>query len=234
MTTEDKITEPRAREIADAKLRQLEASLRPAGTLPTYDVCVVATQTYRHGWVFVHNARECAEEHRLRYVPDGAPLYVRDDGRVFFLPRFGRLQDNVALLEAAFEGKSLTPTLFVPTNKSDLNAAHNAHALGYPAVMPILPELLRWLQDMNWPVAGTIAALVAPIGAPLAPHVRQILNSGDEVWKYWIIGRVIGENAELFAFFKSDLERIATAPTEAEHRDEVDEQAREVLAAPPI
>lgn len=233
MTAEGKITERRAREIAEAELRWLESQLRPAGTLPTYDVHIVSMQACRHGWVFHHNARECAEQHRLRYVPDGAPRYVRDDGRVFFLPPSGRLEDNVARLEAAFEGKSLDPALFVPANKFDSNAARNAHALGYPAVEPILPDLLQWLQDMNWPVAGQIAGLVVPIGAPLAPHVRRVLDSGDDGWKYWIISCVIGENVDLFAFFKPDLERIATAPTEGEHREGVDEQAREVLAAPP-
>lgn len=89
----------------------------------------------------------------------------------------------MARLEAGFEGKSLDPALSLPANTTDLNAARNAHAFGYPAVIPILPDLLRCLQDMNWLVAGTIAALVVPIGAPLARHVRRILDSGDEVWK---------------------------------------------------
>ena len=62
MTAEGKITERRAREIAEAELRWLESQLRPAGTLPTYDVHIVSMQACRHGWVFHHNARECAEQ----------------------------------------------------------------------------------------------------------------------------------------------------------------------------
>jgi hypothetical protein len=233
MTTENKITELRARELVEAHLRSREARLRPLGTLPTHDLHVVSMQARRFGWVFRHNERECAQAHNWQYVPDGAPLYVREDGRMFFLPPSDRLEDSAALLEAAFEEKYLSPLLFVPVDKYDLNAARNARALGYPAVIPILPDLLHWLQDMNWPVAGEIAALAVSVGAPLAPHVRRILDGCDELWKYWIIGHVIGENSELFALFKLDLERIAATPTEAEHCEEVDEQAREVLADPP-
>ncbi len=47
-----KITERRAREIAEAELRRLESHLRPAGTPPTYDLHIVSMQACRHGWMF--------------------------------------------------------------------------------------------------------------------------------------------------------------------------------------
>lgn len=39
----------------------------------------------------------------------------------------------------------------IPTDKHDLAAVANAARLGYPAINAILPELLEWLQDINWP-----------------------------------------------------------------------------------
>src|SRR5688500_18615540 len=45
----------------------------------------------------------------------------------------------------------------VPRNKHDRKRAAAAIAAGYPAVAPVLPEMLEWLQDMNWPVAQDLA-----------------------------------------------------------------------------
>src|SRR4051794_23281462 len=58
----------------------------------------------------------------------------------------------------------------IPQNKFDLKRAQAAVEVGYPAVAPILPELLEWLQDYNWPVAHILAPFLASIGEPLVPH----------------------------------------------------------------
>ena len=40
----------------------------------------------------------------------------------------------------------------LPKDKMDVEKAEALVALGYPAVAPVLPELMALMQDTNWPV----------------------------------------------------------------------------------
>ncbi|HLA95961.1 MAG TPA: DUF5071 domain-containing protein, partial [Pyrinomonadaceae bacterium] len=104
-----------------------------------------------------------------------------------------------------------------------------AIAAGYPAVEPVLPQLLEWLQDMNWPVAQTLATFLAGIGPPLIPHVKKIFETDDEIWKYWVIREILTESQPLTEALQTELKRIASYPTKSELEEELDVEAREVL-----
>jgi hypothetical protein len=117
----------------------------------------------------------------------------------------------------------------IPQSKHDLERAKAAVAAGFPAVAPILPQLLEWLQDHNWPVARIISPFLARIGSPMIPHIRHVLDTDDDIWKYWVLSHVVAESPELAAAFHSDLERYASAPTESEIIEGVQEIAREIL-----
>jgi hypothetical protein len=117
----------------------------------------------------------------------------------------------------------------LPLHKSDLAAASSAVALGWPAVEPIVAPLLEWLQDINWPVARVLAPFFECIGADLAPHVSQILQTDDDVWKYYVIQAVVARSEPLSRVLEADLRRIALHPTVSEHHEEVDLVAREAL-----
>ncbi|MEK3982541.1 DUF5071 domain-containing protein [Paenibacillus sp. FSL K6-3166] len=67
-------------------------------------------------------------------------------------------------------------------------AAETVIRLGYPRVKSILPGLLEWIQDRNWPGAGEIADFLLEIGDPMIPYVKDVLNqhSEDQEWVYWI------------------------------------------------
>jgi hypothetical protein len=117
----------------------------------------------------------------------------------------------------------------IPQHKSDLEPAIKAIEAGFPTVAPILPDLLEWLQDINWPVARILAPFLATIGIPLIPHIQEILKTDDEIWKYWIIVSIINNSPELAKAFRADLERLAKAPEENEAREELNLVAQEVL-----
>jgi hypothetical protein len=67
-------------------------------------------------------------------------------------------------------------------------AAETVVRLGYPRVKCILPGLLEWIQDRNWPGAGQIGVFLLEIGDPMIPYVKDVLNqhSDDQEWVYWI------------------------------------------------
>ncbi|WP_339247817.1 DUF5071 domain-containing protein [Paenibacillus sp. FSL F4-0243] len=72
-------------------------------------------------------------------------------------------------------------------------AAETVIRLGYPRVKSILPGLLEWIQDINWPGAGEIAVFLLEIGDPMIPYVKDVLNqhSDDEEWVYRIFNDLI-------------------------------------------
>ena len=101
--------------------------------------------------------------------------------------------------------------------------------MGYPRVAPYIPNMLEWIQDMNWPVAQKLAPFLAALGEPVVPEIQRILAGDDMIWKYWCVG-LIGEMADPCSeVFRSELERLATAPTDAERYEELNEVAATAL-----
>jgi hypothetical protein len=117
----------------------------------------------------------------------------------------------------------------LPKDKTDTDKAEAVVALGYPVVEPILPALIEWMQDMNWPVARTLQPFLASIGRPLIPHVRRVLSTSDEIWKYGVLHGIVRESAELALELSPELERLARSPTPAERQEKLDELAKDVL-----
>jgi hypothetical protein len=117
----------------------------------------------------------------------------------------------------------------IPKHKSDLEAAKATIEVGYPEIAPILPELLSWLRDCNWPVAHVLGPFLATIGEPLVPHVARVLETDDQVWKYWMMSVIMKESPAVAESFRGYLVRLAQSPTPAEAREELDLMAQEVL-----
>ncbi len=119
---------------------------------------------------------------------------------------------------------------FLPRDKHDTAAVRAIVALGYPAVRSLLPDLLAWLQDCNWPVSHPIGDFLTTISDPMAPLIRDVLNGDDDVWKYWCIVRLVaampGHVAEQF---RSELHRLADQPTATERAEDLDEVARDAM-----
>ena len=52
----------------------------------------------------------------------------------------------------------------IPSNKHDHEKVKRIKELGYPKIKPILPELLEWIQDVNWPIARDLIPFFQSIG----------------------------------------------------------------------
>lgn len=117
----------------------------------------------------------------------------------------------------------------VPQHKKDFERAKAAIAAGYPTVAPVLPNLLEWLQDYNWPVARVLAPFLASLGSPIVPHVRHIMQTEDEIWKYWMIVLIMRDSREVAEAFREELERLAYSPTEQEVAEGASEEAQLTL-----
>ena len=79
----------------------------------------------------------------------------------------------------------------LPVNKDDVAAIEAITAHGYPAVQPILLDLLKWIRDESWPVAKPACEFLVRIGPQLAPQVRKVLGSRDDPWKAVVLRQIV-------------------------------------------
>ncbi|KAE9628275.1 DUF5071 domain-containing protein [Parasedimentitalea maritima] len=118
----------------------------------------------------------------------------------------------------------------IPKDKFDLAAIENAADVGYPAIIPILPDLLEWVQDANWPVAEPTALLLAKAGPEIVPYIREILTSDDGMWKYWAIDLVVKScSIRTRSELQADLVQLVSAPSQNDLDSNVPEVAQAVL-----
>ena len=117
----------------------------------------------------------------------------------------------------------------LPADKHDTAKAEALATLGFPAVEPVLPALLEWVQDCNWPVARILLPLLATAGLALKLPVQQILDGSDECWKYSVLASLVLHSPELTLALLPEIERLANNPTPGEKMEAIDELAQDIL-----
>ena len=120
----------------------------------------------------------------------------------------------------------------IPKDKFDLKAVKRAEAMGYPAINPILPELLEWLQDMNWPVAQALTPLLAKAGPEISPAIQNVFAQKDGWWSYCVLSVLAPiVRPEVWAMLEADIIRMAQHPTLEEQAEELDQAALGAIAS---
>lgn len=114
----------------------------------------------------------------------------------------------------------------IPKDKGDIETAEKLKNYSYENVKEIIPNLLEWLQDMNWPVSNPVSKYLLTFKEEIVPEILEIFKSDDEIWKYWIIW-VFGPHTESI-LIKKEIMRIITSPTSNEIREEVNKIASEI------
>lgn len=117
----------------------------------------------------------------------------------------------------------------VPKNKFDNSNIERLRELSDEEIRPMLPRLLEWIQDINWPVAEGVLSVLKERGEVIW-HIIDLLDGDDEVWKYNVITALLPEfSAGELKPLIGKLRRMADEPTEGEKREEVDLAAAELL-----
>lgn len=114
----------------------------------------------------------------------------------------------------------------IPKDKSDIETAKKLFQYSYFEVKEIVPELLQWMQDMNWPVAKYVADYLLTILDSIEIDVFRILKGDDLIWNYWIL-MVFGMNINSDQV-KNEILRLANFPNELEKNEFLDEVASEI------
>jgi hypothetical protein len=118
----------------------------------------------------------------------------------------------------------------IPKDKGDIKTAQSLKNYSYDQIKTIVPELLMWIQDMNWPVAGPVSEYLKTISEYLTDDIIKILNGTDDTWKYWCVS-VFGLNAikPIDPRLMTEFYRIAANPTKNEVLEEVHELIMELM-----
>lgn len=118
----------------------------------------------------------------------------------------------------------------IPHDKSDLESVDKIIILGYPKIRPILPQLLEWIQDMNWPVAQKIAPFLASIGNDIIPEIKKILQTEDYIWQYYCLLEIVSKlDKDGILLLEEELKHLRDFPSVEEKSEDLDEIATEIL-----
>lgn len=134
-------------------------------------------------------------EEYIQNLNSDAPQYLQD----YAISQLINLEDSKLHL------------LLQPISKSYWrNAAMVLKKIGYPRVKAIIPELLEWIQDMNWPGAQEIVDLLITADDEIVPYVKKVLKSGDGIWIIWLLSEVVSKwNPNLNKQIKDDLYKLS-------------------------
>jgi len=107
----------------------------------------------------------------------------------------------------------------LPKNKFDFAPFPALMEISEEKIQPILPQLLFWIADMNWPIATSMVKVLIRFPDSVVPLIRERLKptETDEDWKFFIIVDLLPAlpitSQELLV---ESIERILNTPTDEE------------------
>lgn len=108
----------------------------------------------------------------------------------------------------------------LPVDKHDFKSVEALASMERSVVIPLLPELLKWIQDMNWPIAPAMVEVLLRYKVETIPHLRTILCQTDFIWTYNILAYLIKEwSTELISELSSSLRELAQNMDQYEDTD---------------
>ena len=115
----------------------------------------------------------------------------------------------------------------IPAHKDDQKVIERLKKLSFEEIKPIIPDLLEWLQDMNWPIAGPVAEILKPFSDSIVPEIIKILKTNDGLWKWGILTALARTTTNQMLL--TEIERMAKFPTRDEIEEELNVEAIAVL-----
>lgn len=115
-------------------------------------------------------------------------------------------------------------------DKFDYEAVRKLSEFSDVELKVIIPELMEWLQDGNWPISKPVEDILLRLGEDLVPHIKDVLQTQDSTWEYFIlVGLIDRLPVSHLSMLRSDLVRILESPTHDEILEELDEVILELL-----
>jgi hypothetical protein len=117
-----------------------------------------------------------------------------------------------------------------PCDKHDFTSLDQIEASQPRAWAQLVPELLTWLQDPNWPISGRVKEILLLNPTVLVEPIRLVLEGDDEGWQSNCLDLVRRLPRDTQLTLRGDLEIFAAGiPDEAENDWELRSDVEEVL-----
>ncbi len=118
----------------------------------------------------------------------------------------------------------------IPQNKEDIDFIIELKTKSIIEIREIIPSLLEWMQDMNWPQASLLAKYFCDKINDIDDEIIFILNGNDDTWKYSVLfGLVLNSKIIPNSKILSIVQRINNHPSYSEQEEEIDVLAKEIL-----
>lgn len=118
----------------------------------------------------------------------------------------------------------------LPRHKLDFERANALAAYTFDALEPIIPELIDWQVDANWPIASTVAKAFFNLGQRIVEPLAKFLSGPDSAGKYFVLHFASDfARPDVANGLKPILENLVAFPTKADIEEEVDLAAMEAL-----
>jgi len=115
----------------------------------------------------------------------------------------------------------------IPKEKDDIITAEKLKNFSYEELKPIIPELLEWLQDCNWPVAKPVSLYLESICDKISYEIIEVFKTNDLEWQYYMIlifGPITQDKS-----IATEIIRIANYPTVKEIEAELNQVAKDIV-----
>ncbi|MGM0125194.1 hypothetical protein IGI37_002592 [Enterococcus sp. AZ194] len=117
----------------------------------------------------------------------------------------------------------------IPVDKFDDSQIDELKTIDRHTVMPILDQLLVWLQDLNCPIAQKFFDVLPRFQAELTPCILEILCSDDDMWKNDVLRLIENFELETVRIVEPEIKRIANKPTVGELSEETPVYAKRII-----
>ncbi|WP_157890031.1 DUF5071 domain-containing protein [Paenibacillus sp. DMB5] len=109
----------------------------------------------------------------------------------------------------------------LPTDKHDFKSVELLAGLEESQVIPLIPKLLEWVQDINWPIAAAVADLLQKYKVHTVSHIEAVfLLRNDSIWIYNILAYLMNEwDSRSVSALSSSILKLAQAPDVYEDTD---------------
>lgn len=119
---------------------------------------------------------------------------------------------------------------YLPTDKHDFDSVEKLKQLDRESLIPLLPFLMEWMQDINWPITKEIAKILITFPEEIVPQVKYVLSTDDDCWVYWTLLYLVKEMpSEIKKLFVKELNEIIEFKFQYEEVENVREAAQEIL-----
>ena len=99
--------------------------------------------------------------------------------------------------------------LSIPRDRHDFASLERIEASEPPSWAQLVPELLTWLQDLNWPISGRVKEVLLLNPTAVIDPVRLVLEGDDEGWQSNCLDLVLRLPRDTQSVLRADLETFS-------------------------